>query len=201
MFIFRSKASFASLILSLLSLASIEVPVFVNNYPLHSLIIVYNVLEGLLKPTGLDKYVSSLISSFSETSQSNLQNLINLIKTETASADLSSAKSDKNSLNIPGGQNYKVLCRINKMPYRTVMTSPCNQSKHELLEIKIILMTELMAAGRDSSFMIRNTSFTKQVHFYICKIQIKPKLYPLSRDRNIVHHIADTASIALPMPS
>ena len=60
-------------------------------------------------------------------------------------------------------------------------------------------MTELMATGRASSFMIRNTSFTKQVHFYICKIQIKPKLYPLSRDRNTVHHyyhIADTASIA-----
>ena len=60
-------------------------------------------------------------------------------------------------------------------------------------------MTELMATGRASSFMIRNTSFTKQVHFYICKIQIKPKLYPLSRNRNTVHHyyhIADTASIA-----
>ena len=40
-------------------------------------------------------------------------------------------------------------------------------------------MTELMATGRDCSFMIRNTSFTKQVNFYICKIQIKPKLYPL----------------------
>ena len=57
-----------------------------------------------------------------------------------------------------------------------------------------------MATGRASSFMIRNTSFTKQVHFYICKIQIKPKLYPLSsRNRNTVHHychIADTASIA-----
>ena len=61
-------------------------------------------------------------------------------------------------------------------------------------------MTELMATGRASSFMIRNTSFTKQVHFYICKIQIKPKLYPLSRNRNTVHHyyhIADTTSIAL----
>ena len=60
-------------------------------------------------------------------------------------------------------------------------------------------MTELMITGRDSSFMIRNTSFTKQVHFYICKIQIKPKLYPLSYNRNIVHHyyhIADTASVA-----
>ena len=60
-------------------------------------------------------------------------------------------------------------------------------------------MTELMATGRASSFMIRNTSFTKQVHFYICKIQTKPKLYPLSRNRNTVHHyyhIADTASIA-----
>ena len=60
-------------------------------------------------------------------------------------------------------------------------------------------MTELMATGRANSFMIRNTSFTKQVHFYICKIQIKPKLYPLSRNRNSVHHyyhIADTASIA-----
>ena len=42
-------------------------------------------------------------------------------------------------------------------------------------------MTELMATGRASSFMIRNTSFTKQVHFYICKIQIKSKLYLLSR--------------------
>ena len=60
-------------------------------------------------------------------------------------------------------------------------------------------MTELMATGRASSFMIRNTSFTKQVHFYICKIQIKPKLYPLSNNRYTVHHyyhIADTASIA-----
>ena len=56
-----------------------------------------------------------------------------------------------------------------------------------------------MITGRDSSFMIRNTSFTKQVHFYICKIQIKLKLYPLSRNRNTVHHhyhIADTASVA-----
>ena len=60
-------------------------------------------------------------------------------------------------------------------------------------------MTELMTTGRDSSFIIRNTSFTKQVHFYICKIQIRPKLYPLSRNRNTVHHyyhIADTASVA-----
>ena len=60
-------------------------------------------------------------------------------------------------------------------------------------------MTELMITDRDSSFMIRNTSFTKQVHFYICKIQIKPKLYPLSCNRNTVHHyyhIADTASVA-----
>ena len=56
-----------------------------------------------------------------------------------------------------------------------------------------------MTTGRDSSFMIRNISFTKQVHFYICKIQIRPKLYPLSRNRNTVHHyyhIADTASVA-----
>ena len=56
-----------------------------------------------------------------------------------------------------------------------------------------------MATGRASSFVIKNTSFTKQVHFYICKIQIKPKLYPLSRNRNTVHHyyhIADTASIS-----
>ena len=56
-----------------------------------------------------------------------------------------------------------------------------------------------MATGKDCSFMIRNTSFTKQVHFYICKIQIKPNLYPLSRNRNTVdhhYHIADTASIA-----
>ena len=60
-------------------------------------------------------------------------------------------------------------------------------------------MTELMATGRDSSFMIRNISFTKHVHFYICKIQIKPKLCPLSRNRNTLHHyhhIADTASVA-----
>ena len=60
-------------------------------------------------------------------------------------------------------------------------------------------MTELMIPDRDSSFMIRNTSFTKQVHFYICKIQIKPKLYPLSCNRNTVHHyyyIADTSSVA-----
>ena len=57
-----------------------------------------------------------------------------------------------------------------------------------------------MTIGRDSSFMIRNTSFTKQVHFYICKIQIiKPKLYLLSRNRSTVHHyyhIVDTASVA-----
>ena len=56
-----------------------------------------------------------------------------------------------------------------------------------------------MTTGRDSSFMIRNTSFTKQVHFYISKIQIKPKLCPLSHNRNTVHHyyhIADTVSVA-----
>ena len=40
-----------------------------------------------------------------------------------------------------------------------------------------------MATGTDSSFMIRNILFTKQVHFYTCKIQIKPKPYPVSRDR------------------
>ena len=59
-------------------------------------------------------------------------------------------------------------------------------------------MTELMTTGRDSSFMIRSISFTKQVHFCICKIQIRPKLYPLSHNRNTVHHyyhIADTASV------
>ena len=56
-----------------------------------------------------------------------------------------------------------------------------------------------MATGRNTSFMIKNTSFTKQVHFYAGKIKIKPKPYPLSRDRNTVHHhyhTADTASIA-----
>ena len=56
-------------------------------------------------------------------------------------------------------------------------------------------MTELMTTGRDSSFMIRNISFTKQVHFFNSKIQIRPKLYPLSCNRNTVHHyyhIADT---------
>ena len=56
-----------------------------------------------------------------------------------------------------------------------------------------------MTTDRDSSFMIRNTSFTKQVHLYICKIQIMPKVYLLSRNRNTVHHyyhIADTASVA-----
>ena len=56
-----------------------------------------------------------------------------------------------------------------------------------------------MTTGRDSSFMIKNISFTKQVHFYICKIQIRPKLYPFSHNRNTVHHyyhIADTASVA-----
>ena len=60
-------------------------------------------------------------------------------------------------------------------------------------------MIELMATGRASSFIIMNISFTKQVHFYICKIQIKPKLYPLSCNRNTVHHhyhIGDTASLA-----
>ena len=56
-----------------------------------------------------------------------------------------------------------------------------------------------MTTGRDSSFMIRNISFTEQVHFYICIIQIRPKLYPLSRNRNTVHHyyhMAGTASVA-----
>ena len=60
-------------------------------------------------------------------------------------------------------------------------------------------MTELMTTGRDSSFMMRNISFTKQVYFYICKIQIRPKLYPFSLNRNTVHHyyhIVDTASVA-----
>ena len=56
-----------------------------------------------------------------------------------------------------------------------------------------------MATGIDNSFMMRITSFTKQVHFYTYKIQIKPKPYPFSRDRNTVrhhYHTADTASIA-----
>ena len=60
-------------------------------------------------------------------------------------------------------------------------------------------MTKLMTTGRDSSFMIRNISFTKQVHFFNCKIQIRPKLYPLSCNRNTVHHyyhIADTTLVA-----
>ena len=37
--------------------------------------------------------------------------------------------------------------------------------------MKIILTSALMTTDRDSSFMIRNTSFTTQVHFYTCKAQ------------------------------
>ena len=78
--------------------SSIEVPMLVTNYPLDSPIIGYNVIEELLKLTGSDTNVASLLSSFPETSQSNLQNLVNLMKTETTSFDLSSVKSGKKSL-------------------------------------------------------------------------------------------------------
>ena len=37
--------------------------------------------------------------------------------------------------------------------------------------MKIVLMSALMTTDRDISFMIRNTSFTKQVHFYTCEAQ------------------------------
>ena len=60
-------------------------------------------------------------------------------------------------------------------------------------------MTELMITGRDSFIYDKEYFLSKQIHFYICKIQIKPKLYPLSLNRNTVHHykhIADTASVA-----
>ena len=67
----------------------------------------------LLKPIGSDTNIASLLSSFPERSQSNLQNLVNLIKAETTSSDLSSVKSGKNLVNIPGGQTIKVPCRIN----------------------------------------------------------------------------------------
>ena len=93
--------------------SSIEVPMLVTNYPLDSPIIGYNVIEELLKPTGSDTNVASLLSSFPETSQPNLQNLVNLIKTETKSSDLSSVKSGKKFVNIPGGQTIEVPCRIN----------------------------------------------------------------------------------------
>ena len=47
--------------------------------------------------------------------------------------------------------------------------------------------------------MIKSTLFTKQMHFYACKIQIKSKPYPISCNRNTIHHhyhTTDTASIA-----
>ena len=40
----------------------------------------------------------------------------------------------------------------------------------------------MMATSRDSLFMRRITLLTKQVPFYACKIEIKPKPYPLSLD-------------------
>ena len=67
-------------------------------------------MEELLKPTVSDTNVASLLSSFPETSQPSLQNLVNLIQT---SSDLFSVKSDKKFVNIPGGQTIKVPCRIN----------------------------------------------------------------------------------------
>ena len=45
-----------------------------------------------------------------------------------------------------------------------------------------------MAMGRDYLFMRKSTLFTKQVHFYACKIQIKPWPYPLSGNRSTEHH-------------
>ena len=62
--------------------------------------------------------------------------------------------------------------------------------------MKIILTSALITTDRDSSFMTRNTSITKQAHFYTCKIQIKPKPYPLSRDRNTVNHHYHTTDTA-----
>ena len=50
-----------------------------------------------------------------------------------------------------------------------------------------------MATGRDRLFMRKSASFTKQVRFYASRIQTKPKLYPLSCDRNIMHHHYHTA--------
>ena len=52
-------------------------------------------MEELLKPTGSNTNAASLPSSFPETSQPNLQNLVNLVKTKTTSSDLSSVKSGK----------------------------------------------------------------------------------------------------------
>ena len=93
--------------------SSVEVPMLVTNYPLDSPIIGYNVIEELLKPKRSDTNVASLPSSFPEMSQPNLQNLVNLIKTETTSFDLSSVKSGKKFINIPGGQTINVPCRFN----------------------------------------------------------------------------------------
>ena len=93
--------------------SSIEVPMLVTNYPLDSPIIGYNVIEELVKLTGSDTNVASLLSSFRETSQPNLQNLLNLMKTGTTSSELSSVTSGKKFINTPGGQTIKVPCRIN----------------------------------------------------------------------------------------
>ena len=54
----------------------------VTDYLLDSLIIDYNVIQELVKPPGSDTNIASLLSSFPETSQPNLQTLVNLIKTE-----------------------------------------------------------------------------------------------------------------------
>ena len=93
--------------------SSIQVPMLLTNYPLDSPIIGYNVIEELLRHTRSDTNAASSISSFPETSQPNLQNLVNLIKPETTSFDLSSMKPGKKFVNIPGGQTIKVPCRIN----------------------------------------------------------------------------------------
>ena len=57
-----------------------------------------------------------------------------------------------------------------------------------------------MATSRDSLFMRKNTLLIKQVHFYACKIQIKPGPYPLSRDRSTAHHHYPTAGTASTAP-
>ena len=56
----------------------------------------------------------------------------------------------------------------------------------------------MMAKGRDSFLMRKTTLFTKQVQFYACKNQIKPKLYPLLCDRKTAraHHHYRTANIS-----
>ena len=53
-------------------------------------------------------------------------------------------------------------------------------------KFKIILIVCWQFCG-NSLLMRKSTLFTKQVHFYAYTIQIKPKPYLLSHDRNTVH--------------